>query len=402
MNLLKTFISVVLLISVLFIFQSCNSDNENGKINSPKLAKGNGFYIDPNLKSQKEVDEFISYCQKLNVNKIFIETKNSRGRLLYPSKKNFPIAESVGSFDSYGAICKAAHKAHIAVHAWFVIFHEGYKNPTPIIKEHPEYLLVHKNGKTSIEQPPWSTIKPEYATNWVCATAKGYRDYLKEMMQEVIDLYDVEGIHLDYIRYPEEVDAREYCYCDRCKALFKKNYGYTLPANDVIKNRYWVTQMCDNVSNAVKDFSDFVHKRNKLISAYVFTDYTTAIEAAHQDWPWFSRYLDFVIPTSYEVSPLYIHKMAKRTKAVLDDDCKLFPTIYSAPLQRRSSDGGNRWYKGKQSDVVDSFNAWLDEGVDGVIFFTYGHFMNTKYLPLKQREKNVEEISKRSRQYFSK
>jgi hypothetical protein len=184
--------------------------------------------------------------------------------------------------------------------------------------------------------------------------------------------------------------------------LFKENYGYTLPENDVIKNRYWVTQMCNNVSNAVKDFAEFAHSKNKLISAYVFTDYTTAIEATYQNWPWFSQYLDFIIPTSYEVSPEYIHTMAKMTKAVLNKNCMLFPTINSAPLQRRSADGGNRWNKGEQKDVIDSLNAWLEEGVDGVILFTYGHFINTKYLPIEQRKKNIEEITERSSKYFSK
>ena len=406
MKLLKTFIKVIFILGIIVITQSWykQTDNPNSDKSKSESLKGNGFYIVPDLKTQAEVDEFIDYCKKLYVNKIFVETKHTNGRLLYPSKK-FLVDERVKDFDCYGAICKAAHKADISVHAWFVIFNEGYKEPVPIIKEHPEYLLVHRNGKTSIEQPVWMTVDPapKHSDYWVCPTAKGYRDYLKEMMQEVIDLYNVDGIHLDYIRYPEEVNAREYCYCDRCKALFKENYGYTLPANDVIKNRYWVTQMCNNVTNAVKDFSEFAHKNNKLISAYVFTDYPTAIEAIYQNWPWFSRYLDFIIPTSYEVSPEYIHTMAKMTKAVLNKNCMLFPTINAGiPPQRRSGDGGKRWYKGKPEDVVNSFKAWLDEDVDGVVFFFYGQFMNPKYLPVKQREKNVKEIAEISREYFAK
>ncbi len=401
----KTILIAAVLGSAVLIFHSCKkteSKKEKAVTTAQaKVPKGNGFYIDPNLKSEEEVEQFIALCKKLSVNKILVETKNTNGRLLYPSKK-FPVSEHVGDFDCYGAICKAAHRENIAVHAWFVIFHEGYKDPAPIIKEHPEYLLVHRNGKTSMEQPTWSTVDPKYSSYWVCPTAKGYRDYLKGMMQEVIDLYDVDGIHLDYIRYPEEVDAREYCYCDRCKALFKENYGYTLPANDVIKNRYWVTQMCDNVTNAVKDFADFTHQQNKIISAYVFTDYTTGIEAIYQDWPWFSRYLDFIITTTYEVSPSYIHTLAKRTKAVMNENCQLFPTIYSAPAVRRSEDGGKRWYKGRPEDVVNAFNAWLEEDVDGVVFFTYGMMTRSKYLTDEQRGENINKLSEISRKYYSK
>ncbi len=402
MNFRKTFSIVIILAWMGFFAQSCTKPAENAEEETagPQVQEGNGFYVVPDMKSAEEVDQFIALCKKLMVNKIFIETKDTRGNLLYPSKK-FRVAESVGDFDCYGTICKEAEKANIATHAWFVIFHEGYEDPVPIIKEHPEWLLVHRNGKSSIEQPTWKTVDPKYSSYWVCPTAKGYRDYLKDMMQEVIDLYDVDGIHLDYIRYPEEVDAREYCYCDRCKALFKENYGYTLPANDVIKNRYWVTQMCDNVSNAVKDFAGFVHDRNKLISAYVFTDYTTAIEAVYQDWPWFSRYVDFIITTSYEVSPEYIHTMAQRTKAVMNKNCRLFPTIYAAPAVRRSEEGGKRWYKGKREDVVNTYKAWLEENVDGVVFFTYGMMTKSNYLTEEQRAKNIKEVEEISRRHYT-
>ncbi len=408
-ELLKKFLPVVFLFGIIIIIQSCDKPTSKDKSNSQEEAmmsktqprKGNGFYIDPNLKTIGEVDQFIAQCKRLMVNKIFIETKNSKGELLYPSKK-FPTAIQTDDFDCYGAICDAAHRENIAVHAWFVIFHEGAEDPVPIIKEHPEYLIVNRDGKSNVEQPTWSTVDPKYSTYWVCSTAKGYRDYLKDMMQEVIDLYEVDGIHLDYIRYPEEVDARQYCYCDRCQALFKENYGYTLPANDVIKNRYWVTQMCDNVTNAVIDFADFAHERDKLISAYVFTDYTTGIEAVYQDWPWFSRYLDFIIPTSYEVSPSYIHEMAKRSKAVIDKNCMLFPTVYAAPAVRRSEDGGSRWYNGQPEDVVAAFNAWIEEDVDGVVFFTYGMMISPSYLTKEQQEKNMKEIIEISQKFYTK
>lgn len=401
MNLLRKSFYVFTFISIIILSQSCCKQTENNSTKKSESFKGNGFYVVPNLKSQKEVDELISYCKKLDVNKVFILTKDTEGQLLYPSKK-YPVSEKVKGFNSYEAICKAAQKENIRVHAWFVIFYEGYDNPTPIIKEHPEYLIVHRNGKTSIEQPPWITVKKEYASYWVCPTAKGYREYLKGMMKEVIDTYNVDGIHLDYIRYPEEVNAREYCYCERCKALFKENYGYTLPENDVIKNRFWVTQMCDNVANAVKDFSEFVHKNNKLISAYVFTDYPTAIEAIYQDWPWFSRYLDFIVPTSYESSTSYIHTMAERTRAVLNKKCALYPAIFSVPSVRRSEDGGKRWYKGKAEDIYDTYKAWIDEKVNGVVFFTYNSLVGSKLLTDEQRQETIEKVEKLDSKYFGK
>ncbi len=393
-------LGAVLFAAILLVLSCQQSESTvaaaNGKA---KLAKGNGIYVVPRFQSPEEIQQFIGLCKKLKINKIFVLTKSTDGNVQYPSKK-FRVAKHVGNFDAYGALCQAARRENMAIHAWFCIFAENAKDPVPIIKQHPEYLIVNRDGKSNVEQPTWSTVDPKYSKYWVCPTAKGYIKYLEDMMQEVIDRYNVDGIHLDYIRYPEEVDARQYCYCDRCRALFKENYGYTLPANDVIKNRYWVTQMCDNVTNAVKEFADFAHKRGKLISAYVFTDYTTAIEAVYQDWPWFSRYLDFLIPTSYEVSPSYIHQLAARTKAVISPNCMLFPTVYSAPVRRRSEDGGARWYSGKPEDVVATFKAWLDENVDGVVLFNYGLLMNPKYLTDTERTQIIDEMAALSNQHF--
>ncbi|MCK5682019.1 family 10 glycosylhydrolase [bacterium] len=401
MKLLKISLALVFLSGTACFNLSCNRNapQDEAAMSIPLPLKGNGIYLTPNLKSAGDVDLFIEQCKTMRINKIFLMTKNSKGEVVYPSK-NYRVSAMIDDFDCYGAICKAAHREGINVHAWFVIFHEGVEDPVPIIEQHPEYLLVNREGLSNVEQPTWITVDPKYTTYWVCPTAVGYRDYLKEMMQEVIDLYNVDGIHLDYIRYPEEVDARHYCYCDRCVALFKENYGYTLPANDVIKNRYWVTQMCNNVTNAVKDFADFAHQHDKLISAYVFTDYTTAIEAVYQNWPWFSRYLDFIIPTTYEVSPAYIHEIAAQTKAVLHEECMLFPTVYAAPIQRRSKDGGKRWYSGNQDDVVSTFKAWVAEDVDGVVLFHYDLMMNPDYVSEEQLEKNINSIREISQEQY--
>ncbi len=396
----STLLGVTLAIAVLLSLSCQQSQSTTPSARGKaKVAKGNGIYVAPHFQSQQEIGKLIDLCKKLRINKIFVLTKSTDGNVQYPSRK-FRVSKRVGNFDAYGALCEAARRENISVHAWFCIFPESAKDPVPIIKQHPEYLIVNRQGKSNVEQPTWSTVDPKYSKYWVCPTAKGYIKYLEEMMQEVIDRYDVDGIHLDYIRYPEEVDARQYCYCDRCRALFKKNYGYTLPANDVIKNRYWVTQMCDNVTNAVKEFAHFAHERGKVISAYVFSDYTTAIEAVYQDWPWFSRYLDFLILTSYEVSPAYIHELAIRTKAIISPDCRLFPTIYSAPVTRRSEDGGLRWYSGKPENVPATFKAWLKEGVDGVVLFNYRLLMNSKWLTDSERAQVINEIATASAQYF--
>lgn len=208
MKLIKTMLGIIFLVDSIFCNPSCHqpASQDETVMSKPQPLTGNGIYVVPNLKSLQEVDHFMVQCEKMLINKIFIQTKTTKGEVYYPSKK-FRTAKQVGGFDCYGAICDAARSRHITIHAWFVLFNEGSEYPVPIIKEHPEYLIVNRQGISNMEQPTWSTVDTPYSTYWVCLTAKGYRDYLKGIMQEVIDLYHPDGIHLDYIRYPEEVDG---------------------------------------------------------------------------------------------------------------------------------------------------------------------------------------------------
>ena len=46
----------------------------------------------------------------------------------------------------------------------------------------------------------------------------------RDSMLEVLQNYDVEGLHFDYIRYP----GPDYCYCDGCRTRFEQETGNTV------------------------------------------------------------------------------------------------------------------------------------------------------------------------------
>jgi len=321
-----------------------------------------------NIKSKRDVSKFFDNIESLNVKRILILTKNKMG-VTYPSDVDDRHIYDK-SFDRYGEIVKEAKDRGIKVDAWFCLYIEDINSPSTLVKRYPEILLVNKYGKSNLEEPTWSYIDPKYSVYWVCPSSQKYNNFLLNLMEEVIEKYDVDGIHLDYVRYPEAVEGRYYCYCRRCLKRFKEEYGYQFPTNDVVKIRYFVTILCENVSNAVKYFSELAHKYGKDISAYVFTDYTTSIESCYQDWPYFSKYLNYIIPTLYEVSPKYIPILMEKTKKVVS--CKIYPAIYTNKNVRRSLHGGKRWTKDRSpTELINIIKSILDAKVDGVTFFTY-------------------------------
>lgn len=320
--------------------------------------------------SSEKAEQVVAECSRQGVDRIYLLAKDMGRSVEFRSR----IARSKFNtgFDPFGELVRRSADAGIQVHAWFCLYMEDPSNPSDYLRQHLEALIVNRYGKSNSEQPAWSGIGPQYSRWWVCASHEGYREYLASLMGEVIDHYGVAGIHLDYVRYPEEVEGRTYCYCERCRTRFKKEYGYELPANDVIKNRYYVSIMCENVSDSVRRFSEVARAGGREISAYVFTDYVTAIEACYQDWPHFSKYLDLLCPTVYEVSPEQATRITDRARSVIASGCRLTPAIMSSDEVVRSKEGGRRWSSERSPSYVLSIaKACLEAGSDGFVLFLY-------------------------------
>ena len=330
-----------------------------------------GIYLVPDfVKSRESVKRLVDDIKTLErVDFVLLLTKSSNG-MTYPSQYTKNVC--VENPHIYGEMVKALRNLGVETHAWFCLYIESIERPSEIVRNNPDVLLVSKYGKSNLEEPTWSYVKPEYSIYWVCPSAELYREYLKKLMVEVIEKYDVDGIHLDYVRYPEALEGRYYCYCKRCLKRFKEEYGYTFPTNDVIHIRYYVTILCENVSNSVKEFSELAREHGRRISAYVFTDYTTAIETCYQDWPHFSHYLDLLLPTLYEVSPEWMKVLVKRARSVTSKECEITPVIYTNTVVRRAIKGAKRWSVERNAEyILKSIESVKDAGADGIVFYHY-------------------------------
>ena len=82
----------------------------------------------------------------------------------------------------------------LELHAWFCVFAD-----IKFAQERPDLAMVDVNNVVS--------------TEWVCPKKEQVRKYMKNLISEVAFKYNVDGIHLDYIRYPD----RTYCYCNVCQ-----------------------------------------------------------------------------------------------------------------------------------------------------------------------------------------
>ena len=144
-------------------------------------------------KQKEELRAILDRLQKANINTVLLQTR-IRATTIYPSQyepwdgclSGFP-GKSPG-YDALQFAIDECHKRGMEVHAWIVTIPVGKWNSYGCKQLRKRFPRLIKR----IDQDGY--MDPE-ATQTGC--------YLAEMCREIVQRYDVDGIHLDYIRYPE-------------------------------------------------------------------------------------------------------------------------------------------------------------------------------------------------------
>ena len=215
------------------------------------------------------------------------------GTAFYESKV-LPVAPEVRERGDQIAKCLAACKKYgVQCHVWKVNWNMSGRAP----KEFAERM--RQEGRCQVRfggQPD---------PRWLCPSHPQNQKLELDSMVEVATAYDVDGIHFDYIRYPD----RDGCFCGGCRERFEKAIGAKVAAwpadvrKDTALAAKWLDWRRDNITRLVAAVSEAVRQaRPKCrISAAVFSNWPVDRDNVGQDWKlWCERgYLDFVCPMDY-------------------------------------------------------------------------------------------------------
>ena len=144
-------------------------------------------------KQKQELRDILDRLQKAKINTVLIQTR-IRGTMIYPSLyepwdgclSGFP-GKSPG-YDALQFAIDECHKRGMELHAWVVTIPVGKWDALgckTLRKKYP--TLIRKIGTDGY-------MNPEDARTG---------NYLANICREITHNYNVDGIHLDYIRYPE-------------------------------------------------------------------------------------------------------------------------------------------------------------------------------------------------------
>ena len=179
-------------------------------------------------RSEADLSKIFNRMAKAGINTVFFETVNS-GYPIYPSRVAPQQNPMVRGWDPLQAAVKLAQERNMELHAWVWVFaivnqrHNKILNlpqdyPGPVLDRYPDWGITDQDGNSFHYHSGKAFLDP--------ANPRVQR-YLSSLLEEIATNYDVDGIHLDYIRYPFQSPSgrHNYGYGTASRRKFKQMTG---------------------------------------------------------------------------------------------------------------------------------------------------------------------------------
>lgn len=145
---------------------------------------------------QRELCQQLDGYQRAGINTIILQTR-IRSTMIYPSRIE-PFDEALTGhpgrhpgYDPLAFCIEECHKRGMECHAWLVCFPAG------------KFTQQKKYGNQAINVRRPDLVK-RAKEEWIMdPAAPGTATYIADLCEEIVRNYDVDGVQLDYIRYPE-------------------------------------------------------------------------------------------------------------------------------------------------------------------------------------------------------
>lgn len=216
----------------------------------------------------------------------------SVGGRLYFSSRMLPKAER----DILSKLIKAGKNAGVEIHPII-----GFGDVSPWYGLFPKRVYKIKSER---ELPDWA--KRNTFRNWLCPSWKENRELTIKIAKDILENYEVNGIHLDYIRYPNAGVLVPYpCVCDACKKQRLKWLGKEeLEREDteihgvIYKELQWRNNC---VREVVKEIRKLTREVGVKLTMAARAYYLKSAVIEGQDWVSWCKdgLLDIIAPMSY-------------------------------------------------------------------------------------------------------
>jgi len=281
-------------------------------------------------------------------------------------KKAHECGISAILFEGYDErIYRLCHEAGLESHWWLWTM-----NRRELVETHPEWFAVSRTGKSCATEPPYV----EYY-RFLCPTHPEVAQYLADDYIKKSNYKYVDGMHLDYVRYPDivlpyslwkdygidqskELPEYDFCYCDLCRETFKKQTGrdpleIKLPQED----QSWIYFRLDGITRVVTAIHDRMASEGKFLSAAVFPGPSMARKMVRQDWGnWpLEAYFPMIYNGFYYEGTQWVGRSVKESVSAVHGTAKIFAGLFFPDITGE--------------DFEKALDAAYENGASGVSFF---------------------------------
>ncbi|AFY48328.1 hypothetical protein Nos7524_2488 [Nostoc sp. PCC 7524] len=272
--------------------------------------------------SEKGLAKIFDRLAQAGINTIFFETVNA-GYPIYPSRVAPQQNPLIRDWNPLASGVKLAHQRGMELHAWVWVFAAGNQRhnqllnldtnyPGPVLAAHPDWANNDQQGNTipiGQTKPFFDPANPEL------------RQYLLKLYEEIVTEYQVDGLQLDYIRYPfqDPSAGRTYGYGKAARAQFQQLTGVdpiSITPAQVQLWQQWTAFRTQQVDSFVAQVSQMLRQKrtNLILSVAVFPlPEAERIQKLQQHWEVWARRgdIDLIIPMTYAQDTVRFQTLAQ-------------------------------------------------------------------------------------------
>ncbi len=352
------------------------------------LHEGRGIWVVRHrLASPEVLDDIVKDARRGRFNLLFVQV-HGRGDAYYRSRlepRAEVLADTPPDYDPLAYILRQGHAAGLQIHAWLNVFYVWpCPPPYPLSQEHgvnghPEWLLVDEEGRYLTQYDPYERAKEPSEGLYLDPANPQVRDYFLQVCKEVVKGYDVDGVHLDFVRYP----GSRWGFNNEALEVFIRRWGVDprllspwvrrpMPERFIQEklplhlrwHYYYYSLWAETRSHYVTDLVRDVHREVKsirpqvILSAAVFPDSQVAYYLKGQDWPsWLAQgYVDLVAPMAYHGDQARVVAQMAEAKSRVEGGM-----VFA---------GLGAWIK-TPAQIQQEVKGLREIGVDGFSYFSY-------------------------------
>lgn len=312
----------------------------------------NNFYGNSKTVNKTRIDKMVDNIHEKGYNTILLHVSPFSDSI-YKSKI-FPYSYTLTGkedknpgFDYLEYFIKKSHSISIKVHAWINPYRISFENNmNNISKKNPAYKLQNTSSvyidKKGIYYNPASNI---------------VKDLIVSQVKEIIDNYDIDGIHFDdYFYMQDNIDKTEY--------NIYKNNGGSLSLNEF---------RLENTNDLIRRVYQTIKKKNKKILFSIAPDGNINNNYLYhfadiKTWLKSDNYIDIIMPQVYygfknEYSP-FEKVLNEWIKIRKNENIKIVPVLAYYKLGKIDNEAGvgkKEWIDdkdiiNKQIDLINNYN----------------------------------------------